>query len=81
MADRYRSRFGAPKEQPPRKLSGKGTASRIEALWKAGGVPPHRRGNLAAMRASQALRFPDRGGVTVEMLRCGALLSLVGDML
>ena len=81
MADRHLSAIrGAEGATAPETLRQTDRVT-YEALWKAGGVPPHRRGNLAAMRASQALRFPDRGGVTVEMLRCGALLSLVGDML
>ena len=34
---------GAPKEQPPRNLSGQRT-DRVRQRWKAGGPPPHRRG-------------------------------------
>ena len=68
----------APKEQPPRKLSGKRTAGKRH-LWKAAAVGPrgrargivprdrvvaHRRGKPAAARGrpGESLRFHDRGG-------------------
>src|SRR5262245_32522803 len=48
---RERPAFGpAPKEQPPRKLSGKEDRKGLRALWKAGGSPPHRRGKPQDLR-------------------------------
>src|SRR2546430_14478448 len=52
----------APKEQPPRKLSGKRT-DRARALWKAGAHAraSHRRGKPRGRSHGQSFRFPDRG--------------------
>ncbi len=46
--------YGAPKEQPPRNLSGQRT-DRVRRRWKAGGPPPHRRGKYRS-----GPRRPDR---------------------
>ena len=64
----------APKEQPPRKLSGQRTAGPADTLESAkpGNRRRHRRRKCRNSILHEALRFPDRGGGTA--LHTGALV-------